>query len=61
MATGLAGLYAARNLNCSSVQQKLFSQRGFASIWMRDDGKATATKNFLAWGWGLQWVDGVST
>jgi hypothetical protein len=48
-------------LDCPGVQQKLFSQRRFASIWMGDDGKAAATKDFLAWGLGLLWIDGCST
>ena len=61
MATRLAGLDATRNLDCPGVQQKLFSQRRFASIWMGDDGKAAATKDFLAWGLGLLWIDGCST
>jgi hypothetical protein len=26
-----------------------------------DDGKAATTKDFLAWGLGLLWVDGCST
>ena len=42
------GAHLTRHLDCAAVKQKLFGQRGFARIWVRDDGKGPTPGNF---GW----------
>jgi hypothetical protein len=43
MPAGFASLDATSNLNGPRVQQELFGKRGFARIWVRDDGKAATS------------------
>ena len=51
---------AACDLNCARVQQQLFSERCFAGIWVRDDGKAATSKYFCGWSAGGIGIDGNS-
>ncbi len=43
MPAGLARFHATSNLNGPRVEQELLCERGFARIWVGDDGKATAS------------------
>jgi hypothetical protein len=43
MSAGLARFHTAGNLNGSRVEQEFLCKRGFARIWVRNDGKATAS------------------
>lgn len=43
MARGLAALDRTRELDRAAVEQQLFGQRGFASVWMRNNGEGAAT------------------
>jgi hypothetical protein len=43
MTAGFTGFNATCNLNRSCIEQQFFSERGFAGIWVRDDGKAATS------------------
>jgi hypothetical protein len=49
MTTCFASFNAASDLNGARIEQQFFSKRSFTRIWVRDDGKAAASKYFCAW------------
>ncbi len=58
MTTCFTSFNATSNLNGTRIEQQFFSERSFTRIWVRDDGKAAASKYFCAWRAGGGGFDG---